>query len=90
MVTTTWSHSNQTQGKRQIKVKLGQNISYFNDIIQNRVHMLAKAKQGNPARDEVIDLTDEEIELLSKQFLLLHSFCSRFVNFSTLTDTPLK
>jgi diacylglycerol kinase family enzyme len=44
---------------------------------KNRVHMLAKAKQGNPARDEVIDLTDEEIELLSKQFLLLHSFCSR-------------
>ena len=90
MVTTTWSHSNQTQGKGEIKVKLGQNIRYFNEIIKNRVHMLAKAKQGNPARDEVIDLTDEEIELLSKQFLLLHSFCSRFVNFSTLTDTLLK
>ena len=42
--------------------------------------MLAKAKQGNPARDEVIDLTDEEIELLSKQFSLLHSLCSRFVH----------
>ena len=42
--------------------------------------MLAKAKLGNPARDEVIDLTDDEIELLSKQAnLLLQSFSSRFV-----------
>ena len=49
-------------------------------IIKNRVHMLAKAKLGNPARDEVIDLTDDEIELLSKQAnLLLQSFSSRFV-----------
>ena len=52
----------------------------FNEIIKNRVHMLAKAKLGNPARDEVIDLTDDEIELLSKQAnLLLQSFSSRFV-----------
>ena len=52
-------------------------IQYF----KNRVHMLAKAKQGNPARDEVIDLTDEEIDLLSKQFSSLRSLCSRFVEF---------
>ena len=46
--------------------------------------MLAKAKQGNPARDEVIDLTDEEIDLLSKQFSSLRSLCSRFVHLEFL------
>ena len=60
-------------------IRLGTRL-WLNEIIKNRVHMLAKAKQGHPARDEVIDLTDDEIELLSKQAnLLLQSFSSRFV-----------
>ena len=58
----------------------GQNYIFGKKYFKNRVHMLAKAKQGNPARDEVIDLTDEEIELLSKQFSSLRSLCSRFVH----------
>ena len=71
----------QRPGVIQIKHKVKGSIG-FNDLkfsFKNRVHMLAKAKQGNPARDEVIDLTDEEIELLSKHFKLLKSACSRFV-----------